>query len=384
MEDVHARHGTPDADRTRRDSPDPDLARRGSADRARRGSPDPAVIEDLVLVRLLAVSKSNAPGPKKLRDELYPFFQSRLSPGDWNTHLEATLQQLDSAGLIARKPFALSDQGRQRALRFLGINDLPPRVTWSQLRDTYLVSKAFGLAPQSSEARKAVKQADRLRGLIVKHQLDLATAEFPTLRQAIDAVAWRRLGIETSVPFNEKNVVRFLLGEDLKRPSRLATSQLRNQFPTQLLKTSSTDPSEIRWEMLRKLVGSQDARPHTTSMMEEAASSTAPPPAESASTEPAPFDLDEFSRQVLHAANSVVDGRFGENKVFINRIWHAVQDTELARQLDFDQFKRLLADANNQGLLSLSRADLVGAMDPQDVAQSETKYLNATFHFVQV
>ncbi len=40
--------------------------------------------------------------------------------------------------------------------------------------------------------------------------------------------------------------------------------------------------------------------------------------------------------------------------------------------------------ANNARLLDLSRADLVQAMDPDDVRLSEVNYLNATFHFVRI
>ena len=47
-------------------------------------------------------------------------------------------------------------------------------------------------------------------------------------------------------------------------------------------------------------------------------------------------------------------------------------------------FKKQLAEANNARLLDLSRADLVQAMDPNDVQQSEVHYLNATFHFVRI
>ena len=51
-------------------------------------------------------------------------------------------------------------------------------------------------------------------------------------------------------------------------------------------------------------------------------------------------------------------------------------------RLTLTEFKLRLIDANSHNLLHLSRADLVQAMDPQLVAESETAYLNATFHFV--
>jgi hypothetical protein len=34
--------------------------------------------------------------------------------------------------------------------------------------------------------------------------------------------------------------------------------------------------------------------------------------------------------------------------------------------------------------LELSRADLVAAMDPEDVRSSETRHLNAEFHFINL
>jgi hypothetical protein len=54
------------------------------------------------------------------------------------------------------------------------------------------------------------------------------------------------------------------------------------------------------------------------------------------------------------------------------------------RSMDFASFKECLAEANNARLLDLSRADLVQAMDPEDVQLSEVSYLNATFHFIRI
>ena len=51
---------------------------------------------------------------------------------------------------------------------------------------------------------------------------------------------------------------------------------------------------------------------------------------------------------------------------------------------DLGDFKQRLLRANQAGLLSLSRADLVEAMDPADVRASEISSLGATFHFVRV
>ena len=78
-------------------------------------------------------------------------------------------------------------------------------------------------------------------------------------------------------------------------------------------------------------------------------------------------------------------GRFGDSKVFIAHVWRAqLQSDPAFRTMDLAAFKERLAEANNARLLDLSRADLVQAMDPDDVRQSEVHYLNATFHFVRI
>ena len=90
-----------------------------------------------------------------------------------------------------------------------------------------------------------------------------------------------------------------------------------------------------------------------------------------------------FARTVLAlAANSLPRDRFHDNKVFIAALWQASQREPSFPRLSLPEFKKLLVEANSHNLLHLSRADLVQAMDPQLVADSETEYLNATFHFV--
>ena len=89
-------------------------------------------------------------------------------------------------------------------------------------------------------------------------------------------------------------------------------------------------------------------------------------------------------QKVQAAAEASTSGRFGDNKVFIVHVWKAVQNDPDFRGMDLLGFKHRLAEANNARLLDLSRADLVQAMDPDDVRLSEVSYLNATFHFIRI
>ena len=95
-------------------------------------------------------------------------------------------------------------------------------------------------------------------------------------------------------------------------------------------------------------------------------------------------DLREFSRKVLAAARACPTGRYGDNKIFIVHVWRALQNDPDFQGTELFVFKQRLAEANNARLLDLSRADLVQAMDPEDVQLSEVCYLNATFHFIRI
>ena len=107
-----------------------------------------------------------------------------------------------------------------------------------------------------------------------------------------------------------------------------------------------------------------------------------------AALEPAPppaldLDLDTFARRVVEAARSSPTGRFGDNQVFIAHVWDALKDDPAFAAPGVEGFKARLAEANNARRLDLSRADLVEAMDPDDVRRSEVRHLGATFHFVR-
>lgn len=95
------------------------------------------------------------------------------------------------------------------------------------------------------------------------------------------------------------------------------------------------------------------------------------------------IDLHQFSQAVLQLAHSrPPQERFGPNKAFISCVWQASQADPTFPRMDLDTFKHYLTTAHQQGLLYLSRADLVQAMNPQLVALSETHYLNGEFHFI--
>lgn len=105
----------------------------------------------------------------------------------------------------------------------------------------------------------------------------------------------------------------------------------------------------------------------------------------------------EMAEEIKEAARSVGgDGRFGR-KVFIKAAWDAIKERSLFWQSKgrkaFDDF---LVRANREGLINLVRADLVQAMDPKLVKESEiivkhpgppsmfSDFGSITFHLIEV
>ena len=79
-------------------------------------------------------------------------------------------------------------------------------------------------------------------------------------------------------------------------------------------------------------------------------------------------------------------GRYGTggrgDKVFISAIWRVLSRDPRFAGMTMQQFKRRLIDANREMAITLARADLVGAMDPTEVSESEIRDLGSEFHFV--
>jgi len=100
-------------------------------------------------------------------------------------------------------------------------------------------------------------------------------------------------------------------------------------------------------------------------------------------------DLPRFAATVRTIADGIDEdptpdglarGRFAR-KVFIAAIRRALVRTEYAG-LSRAAIDRALVDANREGLLELSRADLVAVMDPAEVRDSEIQHMMSIWHFV--
>lgn len=92
----------------------------------------------------------------------------------------------------------------------------------------------------------------------------------------------------------------------------------------------------------------------------------------------------EFGEHVRATASAVPrehHERFGERKVFIHHVHHEMKRRGLYSG-SLDSFKERVVHAHQKGHLVAARADLVAAMDPRSVSQSETNADGSTYHFI--
>jgi uncharacterized protein (DUF2267 family) len=313
-------------------------------------------VADLVLVRMILESKKPA-GPAVVRKDVGKLLDYELSAAEFDD----LRSELASAGLLTRgkrNTFSLTDAGRKRALRFLGIAELPSRTNWSTVIAKHLFPKAAGL---SANAAAKLDNGNKLAAFILKRKYALAGGAGSTMNQVLEAVACKRLG------FSEETRLDGLLCAVLSRlvgSERLTKEKLVKQLPLFGTGLTAASADVARRKIVRDWLAGT------------AVPSLSLPPTE-------PFDLATFAATVRAlAAKSPPQDRFHDNKAFIAPLWRASQRESNFPRLDLNEFKMRLVEANSHNFLHLSRADLVQAMDPKLVAESETGYLNATFHFV--
>jgi hypothetical protein len=233
-------------------------------------------------------------------------------------------------------------------------------MTWPALLAQYLFPLAAGLS--DSDAAKHYN-ADRLAAFLLKRKYELPYGAGSTVSQVLEALACKELGFadETTLEGVLRAVLSRLMGSE-----RLEKDTLAKQLP--LFQTGLTDAAadSVRCKVVRDWLGGAPA-----------------PAKQPAPLSPEPFDLPAFAATVRAlAATSPIEDRFHENRVFIAALWRMSQREPNFPRLSLAEFKKRLLEANVQSLLHLSRADLVQAMDPQLVADSEIDHPDATFHFV--
>ncbi len=331
---------------------------------------------ELILVRLLTTGKRPL-SPSKVRSELGRFFHRPPAEEEWQGYVN----DLVSAGLLEMKPFRLTDAGRAQALELLGWNELPPRASWRTIRPRYVVTRVLSTPAGDEKNRKARSGARELAPLLLRRRLEKEVGELPPKLNVFEFLALREVCERLGIPPQSKwkALQAAVLSASLGETKPLEKDQVLRQLAAKAVHAPNTKADGLRDAVLRDWVSGEapaaaqtgDSRPRLAVPDKRA-------------PEPGEFDLPSFAATVRAAARDCTDGRFGDNKVFINHVWRRLQHEPNFPRLDLPAFKGRLVEANHAGLLHLERADLVQAMNPNDVRESETPYENALFHFVLI
>jgi hypothetical protein len=222
-----------------------------------------------------------------------------------------------------------------------------------------LFPKATGLG---HEAAAKLKNGDQIAAYLLRHRYGLGIHAGSSVRQALEAIVCQKLGFPQETTLDGLFCV--VLSRELHSDNALTKEQLVRQFPLFRTGLKSVTADAVRRKMVADWLSGNVASGGPESPGPE-------------------LDLPAFAATVQAlAASSPGQDRFHDNKVFIAPLWRAAEREVNFPRLSLAEFKRRLVEANARHLLHLSRADLVQAMDPHLVAESETTYENATFHFV--
>lgn len=339
-------------------------------------------LDKLVLVWLLMPRKK--PGIKALGRALNPFVEGTGAAAE--SIARQSLARLKSCRDIeGDTTWMVSPAGKEKALALLGVRNVPKRPTWPAM---------YGLLVAQGHAGKPTKEPllTDVVGEVLWSQLGNQRAKPIHLKEIANGVAWRALGVESVKPFTLNAVLAHLAHDarpESKRPDRIATS-------LQILAATALgvphDARSLRKAAKHRAVaakrGSESSgaraptqRPIATTQIEATLPFIpAEPPAPATSDDQA--SLRTFAEHVKAAARASLTGRWGDTKVFVAHVWTELHRGNVDLGMDLDAFKRALVRANQAGFLALSRADLVGSMNAEDVARSEISSLGATFHFI--
>lgn len=343
----------------------------------------PISLADLLLSRLLFADKKGMT-VSELKAALKAIAGSELSNTAYSEQIETTLTNLSEQGYtqpVSSSRYQLSDRGGQHILDALNLKTLPPRLQWQTLKNTDWIAHTLTLPALSTETRKRLGEADGLRAAILQQGFDLSIAPFGTLTQARNALLWQQLcdaktaeRLQAQLPdlrqqaFNQGTVMAALLNDLLQTAKPLPWDKALSQLVAKVAHAKRTSPDELRTAILRQAV----------------TSTASPSPSTDTTPTPAPLSDEAFAELTLNAAKATQDGRLGDAKVFISRVWATLQQQHPDLTLSLEDFKQRLLTANQQRRLDLSRADLAYALDAHDVSASEINHLNSTFHFIRL
>lgn len=337
----------------------------------------------LELVVLARLSDPKPPGERKLAEDVAALALPDHSQAQATELVRRTLSELHDRTLINRPRITLTSKGEQQLRRAI---DLPSSVElprWSTIRDEHLAMMQLGLSPSSADARKLLTKGESLAVGVLRTALKHPNVT--TLEELCDALLTDALGFSpTGMRLGE------LRAHMLAKCAGVATAgdmaDVANNAAKKHLGTSKAGKRPFGRALAQRWAYQNVQAPKTVNVhAEEIAQPSSPRvqagPSGNAPVVPPPeAALLTLVREAIPRVGS--DGRFGAEKVFVSAIWKQIEHARRPLDMSLSEFKRWLVTANRKQLLDLARADLVSAMDPKLVAESEIDDFGTRFHFV--
>jgi hypothetical protein len=283
--------------------------------------------------------------------------------------VEDTLTRAIEGGDVSARPLSLTDQGR-RALD-AAVGPGWAERSWRQLKGETLPRLATGRASERRGGARADVLGASAMALALDH--DPSTAQLTAL---IDKLAWRALGVDTDAKFELQRVRRHLLRDLVPSEARVDQPTWRRMVAMRVAGLKRCDAQHFAEHVVARWAFPQ---PVAAAAASEAPSETAP--STSDAEPPSPSAL---AAAVKEAALAPDVTRFHDDRAFIASVWAHMQGKPPVGDMPLESFKEALFQCHRAGLLRITRAELVGVMDPADVAASELERYGATFHFVAI
>ena len=310
---------------------------------------DPDRLQTLVIARTHGSAKPPSDG--ELAKSLASYRPGTMVEGAWRELVLESIAEL-------RRTQILDDRNQLRDPGEL-VKRIGPHhaKAWKQLASKVLPALALRVAPDDQPAQKALGSAKSpWEVAIAGRALGVWThGPPPNLAGVCDGYAARMIGMPA-------------------RPKQPFPAEVRSFFLQRELATEPGPPEKLVRLLARREVNA----PRSGRGILQAALVSGWLEHHEVG---APVDR-PFASEVKDVARSVRDGVFGDRKVFIASAWEELRRQPRWTALSLDDFKDRLLAAHRAGDLSLARADLVAAMNPDLVAASETVTDGASFHFI--
>lgn len=320
----------------------------------------PSRLDDLVFARA-----ATAHGPQSNADiarATRVYAPATFEDTRWTTAIADSVERLRAGNALDSQQRAIGGgTAAARRFRFSGA------VTWKRIVHRIVPGLALGIPGDDAKSHNRLKDSRSWAAAVVGRAHGLwRQGPPPTWTSMCDAIVWRSLHLTGNVkrtpPEIRAHFVGLVLGASSGPPDRMIRLLAARETGA-----ARADLRALREALVRRWLCGQEI------------TSTVHP---AAATVPS-SDLAGFATAVREAAARSTDGGFGARKVFIANVWRTLRDHPAARGLSLDEFKHRLIAAHKAGLVGLARADLVGAMDPDAVRESETVHLEARYHFVE-